>query len=356
MNSKFKYFILTMLPALLVSGSLLAQAGAADAGVAQSAYSRPSFYGLCFLAIVLLVYIFQLKGVFDAIVANQSEHKKDSSGQPTAMIVIALIGLFQLAPNTASANVFSEFFHNGFGSTAINAVSLIIIFEVLAIIVLTSIIRNLLRKGQPADSPSEDLLSKLFAKFGNDEEGSEEPSFRLPAWWKYGILIIGIWGVAYIGYYQMYIANPTVAEVVEDDGPTIDESNITFLTGDKDIADGKKLYGEKTCNACHGGEGGGGVGPNLTDEYWLHGGDVASIFKSIKYGIPDKGMQAWKDQIAPADMAKIVAYIHSIKGSNPANAKDPQGDLYSPDSEGNGGGAAADTDADAESAGDTAAE
>ena len=80
--------------------------------------------------------------------------------------------------------------------------------------------------------------------------------------------------------------------------------------------------------ACHLAEGQGSVGPNLTDEYWIHGGGVKDIFKTIKYGYPDKGMQSWQTTYSPVQMQQLATYIRTLKGTNPPNPKAPQGDLY----------------------------
>ena len=70
------------------------------------------------------------------------------------------------------------------------------------------------------------------------------------------------------------------------------------------------------------------IGPNLTDDYWLHGGNIKDIFKTIKYGYPDKGMQSWQAQYSPSEMQLLASYIKILRGTNPPNAKEKQGDLY----------------------------
>ena len=78
-------------------------------------------------------------------------------------------------------------------------------------------------------------------------------------------------------------------------------------------------------------DGGGGIGPNLTDVYWLHGGSIADIFKTVKYGVPEMGMQAWKSELRPANMQEVSSYILTLAGTNPPNAKAPQGEVYTPE-------------------------
>jgi cytochrome c oxidase cbb3-type subunit 3 len=90
------------------------------------------------------------------------------------------------------------------------------------------------------------------------------------------------------------------------------------------IAAGQKQFG-LTCAACHGPQAQGLIGPNLTDNAWLHGGKLSEIRKTIVEGVPAKGMVAWGTQLQPEVIDSLVAYIHSIQGSNPPNAKPPQG-------------------------------
>ena len=105
----------------------------------------------------------------------------------------------------------------------------------------------------------------------------------------------------------------------------IDESSVKVSTDPGVISAGLAVY-NINCVACHGDKGQGTVGPNITDEYWLHGGKISSIFKTIKYGVPEKGMISWEKTLTPKQMSDLSNYIISLKGTNPANGKDPQGD------------------------------
>lgn len=87
------------------------------------------------------------------------------------------------------------------------------------------------------------------------------------------------------------------------------------------------------------------VGPNLTDDYWIHGGSLQSIFKTVKYGVPDKGMISWKEQLTPQQMAQGSNYILTLRGTNPPDAKEKQGELYVPDAAGGSNTPAAETTA-----------
>lgn len=100
------------------------------------------------------------------------------------------------------------------------------------------------------------------------------------------------------------------------------------LSNHKDtIAMGKPIF-EQYCAVCHGKKGEGGVGPNFTDEYWLHGGAAEDMLNVIKYGVPEKGMISWKSMLSPSETGKVVCYIRSLKGTKPKNAKEPQGERY----------------------------
>jgi cytochrome c oxidase cbb3-type subunit 3 len=102
------------------------------------------------------------------------------------------------------------------------------------------------------------------------------------------------------------------------------------MLGDKSAVEkGGTLYAER-CAACHGDQGQGLIGPNLTDNYWLHGGKPEQIMKVIQKGVLDKGMPPWEDSMSEEEVMQAVAFIASIHGTNPGGAKEPQGEPYAP--------------------------
>ena len=107
----------------------------------------------------------------------------------------------------------------------------------------------------------------------------------------------------------------------------VDENNATVLKDEASLTSGKSVFMDN-CAACHGRSGEGGVGPNLTDDYWLHEGGINAIFKSIKYGWPEKGMKSWQQDLGAKQIHEIASFIMSLHGTNPANAKEKQGELY----------------------------
>jgi cytochrome c oxidase cbb3-type subunit 3 len=100
----------------------------------------------------------------------------------------------------------------------------------------------------------------------------------------------------------------------------------------KDVAiieKGKSVFAEYNCGSCHRNDGGGNtIGPNLTDEYWLHGGDIKNVFGTIKNGVVEKGMPAWGKSMRPEAVRDVTFFVMSLQGTNPQNAKAPQGEIF----------------------------
>lgn len=192
-----------------------------------------------------------------------------------------------------------------------------------------------LTKAVPMDQEKDVTLDHNY-------DGIQELDNSLPPWWLAMFYITIAFSVVYLYYahftdygisseqeyvLEMEKADRAVKAYLAAQSDVVDENNVEMLEDQEAIALGASMYAAN-CVACHGAAGEGGVGPNLTDDYWLHGGDVKSIFKTIKYGVPEKGMIAWQTQLRPADIHKITSYIVTLKGTNPPNAKEPQGELY----------------------------
>ncbi len=179
----------------------------------------------------------------------------------------------------------------------------------------------------------------------HDYDGIRELDNDLPPWWLYGFYLTIIISIIYIFVqhftdygkssaeeYEIEIATAKieVEKYLSTQANLVDESNVTLLEDEVSLAEGKTIFNDN-CSVCHLESGGGSpnsVGPNLTDKYWLHGGSIVDVFKTIKYGVPEKGMISWKTQLRPADMHKVASYILSLQGTNPENARAPQGELY----------------------------
>jgi cytochrome c oxidase cbb3-type subunit 3 len=112
----------------------------------------------------------------------------------------------------------------------------------------------------------------------------------------------------------------------------VDENSVVALDDASALADGKKTF-DANCASCHLADGGGSVGPNLTDAYWIHGGGIKNVFTTIKYGVLDKGMISWQETLSPVQMQNVASYILTLQGTTPATPKAPQGTLYDPAAE-----------------------
>lgn len=172
---------------------------------------------------------------------------------------------------------------------------------------------------------------------GHEYDGIRELNNRLPPWWIYGFYITIIFAAVYLWRFHISHSAPSseqeyvrsveqaelkIAAYLKTKGETVDENTVTLLTDPADLAEGKIVF-IKSCASCHKENGAGEVGPNLTDDYWLHGNDMKSIFKTVKYGI--NAMPQWQNAYSNKQIAQVASYIKSLHGSNPSNPKAPQG-------------------------------
>ena len=176
----------------------------------------------------------------------------------------------------------------------------------------------------------------------HEYDGIYELDNNLPPWWVWSFYVCIAFSIIYIFNYhvigsgdlqlaeykkEMERGEKEVADYLISQKLNVDESSVILLTEASDLSKGKALFDEK-CIVCHGKQGEGVIGPNLTDDYWLHGGDIKSVFKLIKYGKPEKSMQAWKDELNPVEMQQVASFIKSIKGTAVGIGKEPEGSLY----------------------------
>ncbi|HEX6223306.1 MAG TPA: cbb3-type cytochrome c oxidase N-terminal domain-containing protein [Chryseolinea sp.] len=176
-------------------------------------------------------------------------------------------------------------------------------------------------------------------------DGIKELDNHLPPWWKW--LFYGTigWSAIYIVVYHFSNSLPLSLEeyqievALADEKKrlfnaarpqiAIDENSLTFTQDAAIIEKGKSLFAEYNCGSCHRNDGGGNtIGPNLTDEYWLHGGQIKNIFSTIKNGVVEKGMPAWGKAMSPDAVRDISFFVMSLQGTNPQNAKGPQGEIF----------------------------
>ncbi|WP_439152671.1 cbb3-type cytochrome c oxidase N-terminal domain-containing protein [Winogradskyella sp.] len=173
-------------------------------------------------------------------------------------------------------------------------------------------------------------------------DGIKELDNNLPPWWLYGFYATIVFGVIYMVRYHVLNADDQFAEyeieyaeaqrAIEEYKKTtknlVDINTVEILTEASDLNAGQKIF-ETNCVACHMADGGGGIGPNLTDENWILGGGIKNVFKTISEGGRDgKGMVAWKASLKPLEMAQVASYVLKFQGTTPANPKEAEGDVW----------------------------
>ncbi len=176
---------------------------------------------------------------------------------------------------------------------------------------------------------------------GHDYDGIQELDNPLPGWWLATFYMTVIFAAIYYAYYT-FLGGPTSDEelaqnmsVIESEQQVAEQSAdvktedtlLAMLNNQEVIATGKAEYTAK-CLACHGDKGQGLIGPNMTDNYWIHGdGSIAAILEVASTGVPEKGMPPWKGVIPEDALEAVAVYIYTLHGTDPPGAKEPQGEL-----------------------------
>jgi cytochrome c oxidase cbb3-type subunit III len=291
------------------------------------------------------------------------ERIKNEKSKVIVSVTILIAGLFSsnnlLAQEaTATVKTAAPNIINGLSDMSFYLLISVIMLEVLIIISLLYTLRVLvgIKRKKKVVAPGKpvvhwfekinrtktlDVDSEMEEDMGHDYDGIRELNNPTPPWWRWSFYCSIVFAVVYLWRFQIAHSAPSQLEelaIAEADAAAakeeylknaannIDENTVTLLTGSDDIAGGQKLF-STSCAPCHGAQGQGVVGPNLTDDYWLHGGQVKAVFTTIKYGVPEKGMKSWKDDFSPKQLAQLTSYIKSIRGSNPPAPKEPQGVL-----------------------------
>ena len=364
-----------MLTALIFAGAPSAMAE----GPAKSSMSNPLVMIMVAFMIILLIMIAVLANMLISTAHLKfNKWKEDDRKGHSVPAAAILIGLLLLAgpvfsqgsesSATATQQVIADA-SAGVSTTTLYIMTAVIFFEMIVVLGLLFQVRGLLRaekeralavSAQPSVTGKPAVTLKRgpnwwdrFNKFrpveqeadidlGHDYDGIRELDNRLPPWWLWGFYITIAFAGVYLYRYHVAHSAPLSAEeyriaVAKGDadvaaylkakGDVVDENTVTML-GKDDIEAGHKLF-ETSCVACHMEGGAGNIGPNLTDDYWLHGGDIKSVFKTIRYGF--NAMPTWQNTYSNKQIAQLASYVKSLRGSHPSNPKAPQGDLYKGD-------------------------
>ena len=297
---------------------------------------------------------------------DERKRSDSTAGKTVAVILFCLVSTALFAADAPAADAVAapaETTIAGLGLYSFYALISVIVLELVILLVLLGNLKKLLTKEaalvestEAAEEPTESALVKWWDnlnKFrpiqeeanidlGHNYDGIRELDNRLPPWWLYGFYITIIFGCIYIYRYHVAQSAPLSKEelaismekaavekeeYLKKSANKVDENTVVYLKDAADIDAGKKVF-TTVCAACHLNDGGGSVGPNLTDDYWIHGGSIKDIFKTLKYGWPEKGMKSWKDDYTPQQLAQIASYVKSLVGTKPAKGKEPQGVLF----------------------------
>ena len=345
---------------------------AADGPKPPSSLTNPFVEILAVVIVGLAIVIgFLAKIVIQSALLRVEKEKKESAGTNSAATFFTILFLL------FSVNVFSQDKAvsdttavtkptlasqlSGVSETAYYLLSSVVVLEVLIIVVLLFMLKTFISSEKKAlakiasienAAPSlnwwdkfnnfKPIHQEVDLDLGHDYDGIRELDNNLPPWWLYGFYCCVIFAAIYLWEYHVSKSAPLSKEeyeisvakadaekaaYLEKTANNVDENTVKLLKDPESLAAGKKNF-ETICAACHTATGAGNVGPNLTDDYWLHGGNVKDVFKSIKYGWQEKGMKSWKDDFSPIQIAQLASYVKSLHGSNPPNPKAPQGTLY----------------------------
>ncbi|MDP4194915.1 MAG: cbb3-type cytochrome c oxidase N-terminal domain-containing protein [Bacteroidota bacterium] len=195
-------------------------------------------------------------------------------------------------------------------------------------------LKDKLSAAAPLEKEQDILLEDNF-------DGIRELNNKVPPWFNilfYGTIIFAV--IYYFSFHVFSTGKLSLDEYTEEmqsaelqkeillrTGKLLTEDNVTQLKDSGSLQEGKEIFISK-CSICHGRQAEGLVGPNLTDDYWIHGGSIKDIFKVVKYGVPSKGMITWQNQLSPLQIQKVSSYVLSLHGTNPPNAKAPQGEKF----------------------------
>lgn len=334
---------------------------------APSIFNNPLTLTFIILMVLLLVIIGILANILIGA-ADVKLKKKKKAANPatlasviTGLLLLAAPALFAQDATGATAKAVTTGAKTiaGMPSSTFYILATVMFLELFIILALLINIKFLLKaekdKITSETETEEEKANKLtwWDKFnalrpvteessldlGHDYDGIRELNNRLPGWWLYGfygcILFAGVYLYRFhvshtapssIQEYEQSVvrAESQLKEFIKKQGDAVDETNVKLLTGAEDLAAGKALF-VKSCAACHLESGAGIVGPNLTDDYWLHGNDIKSMFKVVRYGI--NAMPAWQTQMSNKQIAQVSSYIKTLHGTNPPNPKAPQGTL-----------------------------
>lgn len=183
--------------------------------------------------------------------------------------------------------------------------------------------------------------SEIAPDVGHVYDDIRELDNRIPPWFNYLFGLTVVFAFVYmIDYHIVGVSKLPADEYMEEmvaanlqrmimlaSGGTINENDLVMLKDSTSLKEGAEHF-QKFCISCHGPQAGGLVGPNLTDEYWIHGGGIRNVYTTIKKGVSSKGMISWELVFSQKQIQNLGSYILTLQGTNPPGGKAPEGQKY----------------------------
>ena len=340
---------------LLLLALVFSQLGMAQDAVVTPNIDRPIYEDLGIssttLFTVMLLFTIILILILIAVMNSTKNVFGFNNSKKAAKVGLVLFGLGATSSSFAqetAAGASAAFI--SFPDSAFWAFMILDIILIMLILYFVGLMKGALSQYAPVRAPKtvfsrwnkaltnaveiEDEASILL---DHDYDGIQELDNDLPPWWKYGFYITIVWAVIYFSVYHVFKAAPLqgdeyltelaegekeVAAFKASNPNSVTEETAKLLTDAGDLAKGKKIY-ETNCVACHMANGGGGIGPNLTDKNWIYNGDIKGVFHTISEGA-NNGMAAWKDLLSGDKIEAVASYVLSLPEAE--GGKEPQGE------------------------------
>jgi len=328
---------------------------------------QPAEWILVGVALLLFLVILSMGNMLKKLAYDKYQSHLKSGTNILVMLIVGLVALFGLPTPMLAEEVVSSTLAAAEASNVTTLTMMILLsviaIEIIIILMLLRSIKMFLGQGLAIESAASiaagsSIWGTLWKQMNQSVEidreqdilldhaydGIRELDNDLPPWWKWGFYITIVFAVIYLARYHVFQTAPLQIEEYEIAvaraeadlerrralGTQINEETVVFLGSESDLAAGKDIY-TVNCAVCHGQLGEGGIGPNMTDDYWIHGGSIRDIFRITRNGVIEKGMTPWRDILSPLQMAQVSSYIKTLRDTDPPNQKAAEGELYIPE-------------------------
>lgn len=328
---------------------------------------QPAEWILVGVALVLFLVILSMGNMLKRLAYDKYQSHLKSGTNVLVMLIVGGVALFGLPVNMLAEEVVATPFAAAEASNETTLTMMILLaviaIEIIIILMLLRSIKMFMGQGLAIESAASiaagsSIWATLWKQMNQSVEiekekdilldhsydGIRELDNDLPPWWKWGFYITIVFAVIYLARYHVFQTAPLQIEEFEIAmaraeaelearralGTQINEETVTFLGSESDLAAGKEIY-TVNCAVCHGQMGEGGIGPNMTDDYWIHGGSIRDIFRITRNGVIEKGMTPWRDILSPLQIAQVSSFVKTMRDTDPPNQKAPEGELWFPE-------------------------